>query len=512
LVPIAEFRKSTVAAVALLSGAIAMSCGGKRQAPPVPDGMLSLALTLPTGVTISSVSYTIHSAQPTSPPADKNGSINTSNSMATASVETSYPASTADTVSLTATTSDGEPCTGTSSQFAVVSNGQALVGVTLTCGLLTPDGGAGSVRVNATIVDNSDICPVLNAWSVSPLTTGRTGTIDVSSMASDGNAGDTLTYKWTASPAPATDPFTNSNAAATTFNCPTPTPFALTITVDDHHMPTNCRAARTVNVACGLCGNGVIDPGEQCDSAAQFLNNCCDPTTCQIIPDCGGCGNGIVSPGEQCDSAAAFANNTCAGPAGVTVDNVPGPGTHVIPACQNIPIVCGNGLVQPGEQCDAGPTGGPMCSTSCIIITTCLTCEQTGMACLATQVTATSPFGCAGLTAAAQTSCNNLHTCLDQNPNCSNPANVAPPSTDPTACFCGALDAATCAGTAAASINGPCAASYFAVYGGVSTANRDSILGDFFNKATATGMADNLYSCDVTKMCIGGMTLPQPCP
>jgi hypothetical protein len=490
---------TTFGAVALLTAAIAMSCSGKRQPPPGPDGMLSMALTLPTAVTISSVAYTIHSAQPTSPPADKSGTINTSNSMATASVETSYPASSADTVTLTATTSDGEPCTGTSPQFAVVSNGQALVGVTLTCGLLTPDGGPGSVRLTATIVDNSDICPVLNAWSVSPLTTGPTGTIDVSSMATDGNAADVLTYKWTASPAPATDPFTNSNAAATTFNCPGTGNFALTITVDDHHMPTNCTAVRTINIACGLCGNGVVDPGEQCDSAAQFMNNTCNPNTCQLIPIV--CGNGLVQPGEQCDSAAAFANNTCAPVAGVTVDNVPPPGTHVIAGCQNIPAVCGDGLVEPGEQCDAGPAGGPTCSTSCIIISCFTSCEQSGTACLGTKVTATSAFGCAGLTGAAQTNCNNLHTCLDQNPNCSNPANVAPPSTDPTACFCGALDAATCAGTAAASINGPCAASYYAVYGGVNTTNRDAILGDFFNKATATGMANNLYACDVTKMC-----------
>jgi hypothetical protein len=498
-------KMTAVAAVALLSGAVAVNCSGKRPTSGnSPDGMLSLALSLPGGATISSVSYTIHSAQPTSPPADKAGTINTSNGMATASVETSFAASTNDTVTLTATTSDGEPCTGTSPQFSVVSNGQALVGVTLTCGLLTPDGGAGSVRITGTIVDNSDICPVLNAWSVSPLTTGPTGTIDVTSMASDGNAADVLTYKWTATPAPATDPFTNSNAAATTFNCPGTGNFALTITVDDHHMPTNCTAVRTVNIACGLCGNGVIDPGEQCDSAAAFMNHTCDPNTCQNIPIV--CGNSLVQPGETCDDPALFANNTCAPAGGVTITTPSGP--QMIAACNNIPIVCGNGLKQPGEDCD--PPNGTTCDATCHTISACLVCEQAGTACLGTKVTATSAFGCSGLTGTALTNCNALHLCLDQNPNCSNPANVAPPSTDPTACFCGSLDAATCAGTAAASIAGPCAASYFMLYGGVSNASRDSILGDFFNKATATGMANNLYACDVTKMCID-VPMP-PCP
>jgi hypothetical protein len=109
--------------------------------------MLSIELALPSGVTISSVSFTIHSAQPTTPPADKTGTINTSNGMATASVETSYPRSTDDTVTFTATTDSGEPCTGISLAFTVNSGAQALVGVTLVCGLLTPDSGVG-VRVN----------------------------------------------------------------------------------------------------------------------------------------------------------------------------------------------------------------------------------------------------------------------------------------------------------------------------------------------------------------------------
>jgi hypothetical protein len=498
-------RMTAAAAVALLGGAVAVNCSSKRPGPTGPDGVVSMALSLPSGVTISSVSYTIHSNQPASPPADKTGTVNTSNSMATASVETSYPASTNDTVTMTATTSDGAPCTGTSPEFVVTSGGQALVGLTLTCGLLPADGGAGSVRVNATVVDNSDICPVLNAWSVSPLTTGPTGTIDVSSAASDGNAGDTLTYQWTASPAPATDPFSSSSSAATQFNCPGTGNFALTITVDDRHTPTHCTAVRTINIACGLCGNGVVDPGEQCDSAMQFMNHTCDPNTCTAITPA--CGDGLVQPGEQCDSAAAFANNTCARPSGAVIQTASGPQT--IAACQAIPIVCGNGLVQPGEQCDGGPSGSSGCDSTChtVPICTVAACEMSGTPCLGTTVTASSPFGCAGLPAAAQTSCQNLESCLYQHPYCSNPANVPPGSNDPTACFCGALDAASCAGAASTAINGPCADAYYAVYGKTkatsTNAERDAVLGDFFAKATATGMANNLYACAFNKNCIG---------
>src|SRR5262249_34173664 len=112
-------------AVVLLTGALVLSCSSRRTGIDAPDGMLSLALTLPSGIMISQVQHTIHSAQPTSPPADKTGTINTSNAQASPSVETSYPPSTNDTVTLTATTSDGEPCTGTSAPFAVLSNQQS---------------------------------------------------------------------------------------------------------------------------------------------------------------------------------------------------------------------------------------------------------------------------------------------------------------------------------------------------------------------------------------------------
>jgi len=76
----------------------------------------------------------------------------------------------------------------------------------------------------------------------------------------------------------------------------------------------------------------------------------------------------------------------------------------------------------------------------------------------------------------------------------------------------GVLDPASCAGATPSSINGPCADAYYAVYGATKAtappANRDAVAGDFFAKATATGMANNLYSCDVTKACFSSFTCP----
>jgi hypothetical protein len=257
------------------------------------------------------------------------------------------------------------------------------------------------------------------------------------------------------------------------------------------------------------------DPGEQCDSAAAFANNTCDPNTCQIIPTV--CGNNLVQPGEQCDSAAGFANHTCAPNGGITVQNVPGPGTHVIAGCQTIPAVCGDGLVEGNEQCDAGPSGSSSCTTSCTTISPCLICETTGAACAGVNATLTAPFGCIGLSGTqAQTDCNNLKNCMETHPNCSNPMNVSPPNADPTGCFCGALDSGTCSASLPSAIVGPCADAYFKIYGSTqpghtdaTAAMRDAIFGDFFAKATAVGMANDLYACDVQKGCF---TAPAQCP
>ncbi len=66
------------------------------------------------------------------------------------------------------------------------------------------------------------------------------------------------------------------------------------------------------------CGNGAIDAGEECDGADLQGNDCmglgfdggvlaCDAKTCMFdTTGCNaapGCGNGIVDPGEQCDGA-----------------------------------------------------------------------------------------------------------------------------------------------------------------------------------------------------------------
>jgi len=54
------------------------------------------------------------------------------------------------------------------------------------------------------------------------------------------------------------------------------------------------------------CGNGVLDPGEQCDDDNNINNDTCDDNC--TAPRCG---NGIVDPGEQCDDGNPISGDGC---------------------------------------------------------------------------------------------------------------------------------------------------------------------------------------------------------
>jgi cysteine-rich repeat protein len=70
-----------------------------------------------------------------------------------------------------------------------------------------------------------------------------------------------------------------------------------------------------------LCGNGVVDPGEDCDSAPVFSGciDCgggafpvgCDINTCLHTGVMPGCGNGIIDDGEDCDDGNDIAGDGC---------------------------------------------------------------------------------------------------------------------------------------------------------------------------------------------------------
>jgi hypothetical protein len=464
-------KMTALAAATLLVSLATVNCSKNRGGDNQDIGHVNLALTVPSGAHINSVHYLIHAGMPGGI-TDVSGDINTSDPNATASAYHSFPASTADVVTLTADTSAGVHCQGASMPFNVVAGTVAMVDVTLLCGGSVPTQGSGSISINGHVVEG-DNCPLLTSWAASPLQTSLGGKIDVAGAASDADVGVTpgegLTYLWTGGT------FTDPTAVSTQFTCTVAGTNTLTFTVSDNHVPP-CSAQITIPVSCvggTVCGNGVVETGEQCEPPSVGI---CD-ATCHFLPPM--CGNGFVEMGETCD---------------------PPNGTTCSATCQSIaPIVCGNGVVETGETCD--PPNGTTCDATCHTITgpvetACQMCEisaTTAGTCFQTSSTANAgttdftKFGCNGFTGADKTNCDALIGCMRTN-HCGG-------GDDPTPCLCGTLSAATCATTSPASLPGVCASKYIAA------ANGGDVFGLFFSTDSPIGISNNLYTCDVDAPC-----------
>ena len=128
------------------------------------------------------------------------------------------------------------------------------------------------------------------------------------------------------------------------------------------------------------CGDGFVDPGEECDSGVGdqtcgnlgFYNPIGTLTctsTCQLdVSDCGGrCGDGEVNAdeGEDCDGIN-LSGNSCQslGFGGGTLACLPDCSFDVT-GCASI---CGNGFLEGDEACDDGQSAdGDGCSAACAI-------------------------------------------------------------------------------------------------------------------------------------------------
>jgi cysteine-rich repeat protein len=92
------------------------------------------------------------------------------------------------------------------------------------------------------------------------------------------------------------------------------------------------------------CGNGAIDPDEDCDLGPQNSDNGECTSTCQFPA----CGDGLLHIGnEDCDDGNDVDEDACTN------------------ACTH--PACGDGIMQAGEECDDGENNGPgeACSDEC---------------------------------------------------------------------------------------------------------------------------------------------------
>lgn len=103
-----------------------------------------------------------------------------------------------------------------------------------------------------------------------------------------------------------------------------------------------------------VCGNGIKEEGEECDAGGAngaYSSGCTEK--CKL---CGYCGDKIVddAAGEQCDL-------------GFLLNGAPGQPCSADCKTETCTYKCGNGVTEPGEQCDYGALNGPnsKCSKEC---------------------------------------------------------------------------------------------------------------------------------------------------
>ncbi len=96
------------------------------------------------------------------------------------------------------------------------------------------------------------------------------------------------------------------------------------------------------------CGDGIVDPNEECDDGAA--NSDVLPDHCRTDCRDPSCGDGVVDDGEDCDDGNTDDGDGCDSD------------------CASEADTCGNGVVDPGEECDDGNAiDGDGCDTDCTL-------------------------------------------------------------------------------------------------------------------------------------------------
>ena len=140
------------------------------------------------------------------------------------------------------------------------------------------------------------------------------------------------------------------------------------------------------NALCAGCGNGAVDPGEECDDGDANSDTAAD--ACRSICALPWCGDGVTDTGEACDEGLANSDTapgacrtTCAlaacgdgvlDPADACDDGNLTPGDGCEPDCTIGPVLCGNGALDAYEACDDGNlTPGDGCEPDCTFTNYC---------------------------------------------------------------------------------------------------------------------------------------------
>jgi hypothetical protein len=139
--------------------------------------------------------------------------------------------------------------------------------------------------------------------------------------------------------------------------------YVLNFTATDDFVPPGVtNVSLTLNITCG-CGNGTVDPGEDCDPPGSGCGSPFGAFVCTANCTCPQqCGNGVIDPGEDCDPPGSITcppgsplgaflacDQGCECPFTSTTTTSTTTSTTTTTSCQPSPENCTNGV---DDDCD----------------------------------------------------------------------------------------------------------------------------------------------------------------
>ncbi|MCY1056499.1 DUF4215 domain-containing protein [Nannocystis sp. SCPEA4] len=150
-------------------------------------------------------------------------------------------------------------------------------------------------------------------------------------------------------PATSSDTASSLDTTGTTGSTSIPTSTSTSTSGDDSPTSSTTSIPTTGDTTMteGVCGDGIVDAGEQCDAGPDNGPGSPCNSQCRLSA----CGDGELGPGEECDDGGDNGDN-----ASCTAD------------CTN--NICGDGKVGPGEGCDDGnDVDDDECTAACAVPT-----------------------------------------------------------------------------------------------------------------------------------------------
>jgi hypothetical protein len=231
---------STTSSTALSSGT--KGAVGVPSGEGSDTGAIGLALALPGGDEINSVTYTLKNSSNVTialPTAPNPGTVATNNSQSIEFQLGGVPAGTGYTIALSATTLAGATCQGSATGVTITARASTNVTIQLLCS--SPGGDGGNLFVTGTTSDCGTWTALSSGSNGSEVLVGQTMTLTVTA---NGGAPSSLGYSWSQSGeggAIGTFGSTQSEDAGpsdtNTFTCTAPGTAAITVVVDDGPVP-----------------------------------------------------------------------------------------------------------------------------------------------------------------------------------------------------------------------------------------------------------------------------------